>query len=351
MITFARLQGFRSYDDASFEFEPGVNIIVGPNASGKTTLIEGITVACNGKSFKAKDYELLQASKEWARIDIGAVEGTRTVKLVKTSTGTNKTFDIHGKEYTRLSMQKIIPSVVFEPNHLLLLHRSPELRRNFFDDLIRQLVPGYDTNLRHYKRVLAQRNSLLKQSHANHDQLFVWNLRLSELGGRIVTERLKLIEQFNKSLTRLYSEISGSASTVTLKYETNLKTNNYETNLLHALERSTEKDISRGFTSHGPHREDVSIFLNKKLASETASRGEVRTLVLALKMLEAEFIEKARDTRPLLLLDDVFSELDGKRRQALVQFLTPYQSFITTTDADMVIEHLLSQQHNIIATT
>src|SRR5690606_20721429 len=133
--------------------------------------------------------------------------------------------------------------------------------------------------------------------------------------------------------------IAGSKHTIELGYHTSLPLEHYESQLLKALENGLREDIARGFTRYGPHREDMTVHINGQPAGEAASRGEIRTLLLALKMLEAGFVEEARDQRPILLFDDVFSELDGKRRHALVSFLGPYQTFITTTDADVVIEH------------
>lgn len=349
MITYARLQHFRSYTDGSFEFDPSVNIIVGPNASGKTTILEAILVALSGKSFKATDKELLQANSSWARIDIGDERSNRTCKIEANDERTIKTFEIENKVYKRLSREVTIPSVLFEPNHLLLFHGSPELRRTFLDDLISQIVPGYVTVLNHYKRVLSQRNALLKQPGIpSTDQLFVWNLRLSELAGKIVRERQVIIKEFNSQASDLYSEVSGVHTKIELSYATPINQDSYETSLLQALEQNIDRDSVLGFTSRGPHREDVKLCINGKDAGEVASRGEIRTIVLVLKMLEAQFIETARKQLPILLFDDVFSELDGKRRQALVAFLKPYQSIITTTDADVVIDHFTAEA-NVIA--
>lgn len=349
VITYARLQQFRSYRDGSFEFDPGVNIIVGPNASGKTSLLEAVIVALRGASYKARDQELMKHDTEWARIDIGAESGTRICKIQPQQGKLAKTFEIEGHIYKRLSHQKTEPVVLFEPNHLLLFHGSPELRRAFLDDLITQLKPDFASVRRHYKRVLTQRNALLKQqSQPSTDQLFVWNLRLSELGGRIVSERMELLEQFNAVMSDFYGTIAGSDTQVELVYTSPISTEQYETKLLHKLEQNIIRDHAIGFTTSGPHREDFEILLNGQSASQTASRGEIRTLLLSLKMLEAQFIETHRSKKPILLFDDVFSELDGKRRQALVSFLQSYQSLITTTDADVVVDHF-SKKANILA--
>lgn len=348
MITYARLQHFRSYDDGSFEFDPSVNIIVGPNASGKTTLMEAVLVALSGKSFKARDVELLQKEADWARVDVGLTDSVRVCKLVRGGDTAQKTFEIDGRVYKQLRMQHTLPSVLFEPNHLQLLHGSPELRRSFLDDLLAAIRPLYAGYLRQYKRVLAQRNALLKQPHGvTPDQLFVWNLRLSELGGKIVHERVALIAEFNEAASDLYSTVSGTPTRIELVYRPTVASDQYETGVLRALERDLHRDQARGFTGVGPHREDMEVRLHDQVAAETASRGEVRTLVLVLKMLEAQFVETARGVRPVLLFDDVFSELDGRRRQALVQFLRPYQTLITTTDADVVVEHFTDKTHII----
>lgn len=349
MLTYVRLQNFRSYTDGSFEFEPGVNIIVGPNASGKTTIIESVQLALQGSSFKASDKELRKSGSPWTRIDIGMQHELRVVKISGKEDGaTEKVYDIEGKIYKRLSSAKLYPVVLFEPNHLLLLSGSPELRRNFLDNLITQTSPNYSSILRNYKRVLAQRNALLKRPRRPQaEELFVWNLRLSELAGKIVADRLDIIEKINQNISALYSEISGVPTTVKFTYSSPIPLQTYETSFLSALEKMLDRDIALGFTCRGPHREDVTVHINDKPVSDVASRGEIRTLILVLKMLEAKFIEDANGKRPILLFDDVFSELDGKRRQALVSFLESYQSIITTTDADVVIEHFTNDANVI----
>ena len=349
MLTSLRLQNVRSYDDTSFEFEPAVNIVVGPNASGKTTVLESIIMLYSGNSFKAKDYELVRTDAPWMRIDGQIAAHVRTIKCVYQSDDSLvKTYELDGTVYKRLPAAKLLPVVLFEPNDLQLLHGSPEGRRIFLDTILSTIDSGYAAALRHYKRVLAQRNSLLKQQRGSmHDQLFVWNLRLSELGGCLAAARQRLIAQFSEAISDHYSAIAGVPTEVGVFYKSSLSLRGYETDLLQKLEKNTELDMLRGFTGVGPHRDDMVFMINGRFAHETASRGEIRTLVLVLKMLEAQFIEQALAKKPLLLLDDVFSELDGRRRQALVAFLHGYQAFITTTDADVVLEHFLGKAHVI----
>jgi DNA replication and repair protein RecF len=336
MISHISLRQFRSYIEAQFEFSDGVNIVVGPNASGKTNLLEAVLVLATGRSFRAKDIELVHHEKPWARLDAKLESSTRVVKIEDDK----KSFVIDEQPLIRLSLQRSIPVVLFEPNHLLLFHGSPELRRTFLDNLIEQTTPGYSATLRHYKRVLAQRNALLKKNPPGlTEQLFVWNIRLGELGGQIASERRKLLASMQEALSELYGRLSGKQTVVDIHYQSNIPLNNYETALLHKLESSIELDIQRGFTAAGPHRDDIAATINGQPVATAASRGETRTLVLALKIIELDLLELARQQKPILLLDDVFSELDTKRRQALTGHVSNHQTFITTTDADSFAGH------------
>lgn len=347
MITDLRLQNFRSYKDASFELSPSVNIIVGPNASGKTNLLEAVLVLARGNSYRARDHELVKFNKPWARLDSHSeTSGQRTVKIV-VEPEPSKTYELDGKNFKRLTLAHTLPVVLFEPNHLQLLAGSPERRRDYLDDLLEQTTTGYATIRRHYKRTLAQRNNLLKQSRASQSQFFPWNLRLSQLAGQIVRARSEMAEHINKDITKLYKDISHTKTKVTVQYDNRWLADNYESHFLKRLDAELETDRIRGFTTTGPHREDLLVSFDSRPAVETASRGEVRTAVLSLKIIELQIIESARSQTPLLLLDDVFSELDGRRRHALTDYLAPYQTFITTTDADIVTKHF-TDRSNII---
>lgn len=342
MITSVRLQNFRSYTDESFEFDPSVNIVVGPNASGKTNLLESIMVSCLGTSYRVKDIDLVAFNAPWARIDAMTEHGVRSTKLIVNAIGVKKEFIIQEKPVQRLTLPKTIPVVLFEPNHLLLLTGLPDVRREYIDNLIEQLVVGYGALRRQYKRTLAQRNRLLKQGkHEAGPQIFAWNIRLSQLGGEIVAERLRVMQQMSEGVEPLYQQLSQSKESVGLTYVSGCDVQQYSSDMLHKLEQNLEQDLERGFTSYGPHRDDLVVTLQSKPIQSAASRGETRTLLLALKILEVQLIEKAREQKPILLLDDVFSELDGARRRALTETLTGYQTFITTTDADVVVDHFM----------
>lgn len=348
MIANLRLQHFRSYEDGSFEFSSGVNIIVGPNASGKTNLLEAILVVAHGASYRVPDADLVQFEQPWARLDAVMNDDTeRIIKLVRTPRP-GKSYDISGKPLRRLTAQYQLPVVLFEPNHLILLSGSPEGRRAYLDDLLEQTTPSYQTVRQQYARTLRQRNALLKRGPAAAGQLFPWNLRLSELAGKIVRARSELVITLNERLAELYRELSHSAAEVLVSYTSRFEPLQYETLLLKKLEASQDLDFARGFTGYGPHREDFSVTFGGREAVDTASRGEIRTAVLALKIMELQIIEQATGHRPLILLDDVFSELDGSRRKLLTAYIEPYQTFITTTDADIVVQNF-TESCNVIA--
>lgn len=349
MISSIRLQHFRSYADESFEFDPRVNIVIGPNGSGKTNLLEAVLVLAGGNSYRAKDSELVRHRAGWTRLEGFFGKQYRLMKLQATGERIDKSFQIDEKTYKRLSLDRTEPVVFFEPNHLQFISRGPDLRREYIDGLLERSRPGFKTLSATYRRVVSQRNALLKKSrHFGKSQLFAWNIRLSDLGGEIVKARQELTDAINNQIGEIYSDIAGKKTAVSLEYGAQFPVDRYASRLLSRLEKNVEADYERGFTAYGPHREDISFYLNSQPVSQTASRGETRSLVLALKIYELALIGRARGQEPILLLDDVFSELDGARRHALVNHLKNYQAIITTTDAESVIHHF-TNGHNLIA--
>ena len=349
VYTSLRLQQFRSYTDFAVELSPTVNIVVGPNASGKTNLLESLLVLSGVSSYRAGYIDIIGRDFDWARIDGITPTGSRVVKLQRDADIIKKQYELNDTVKKRLGFQDIVPVVLFEPEHMRLLTGSPELRRDFFDDILAETEPGFTSIKSQYKRALAQRNRLLKQDQVVvRSQIFAWNVRVSELAGKIVAARIKLLDELNNHVAQIYSEIAGDATNVFLQYQTDIPIETYETALLHKLEQNLDKDLLRGFTAYGPHREDILVFIREQPAGSTASRGETRTLVLSLKLLELRILEHVRQQKPLILLDDVFSELDGARRKALTHYLKNYQTIITTTDADVVIKEF-AQASNVIS--
>lgn len=340
MIEQIRLQNYRSYSDKIFKFKPGVNIISGPNGSGKTNLLEAILLICQGKSYRAPDVDLIQHQKSWTRVDALLTDyPNRSVKIIA-GKYISKEMQISNKTYRRVDSKHKLPVVVFEPNHLMIVSGSPSYRRDYLDDILEQITPDYGRIKSTYLKVLRQRNALIKRKQIKHDLLFPWNVRLSQLGGVIAAKRQWLSEQLNRDINEIYRQIAEDASEITLTYQPCVDIGQYESKLMQKIEHSLELDIVRGSTTYGPHREDMAINLNDKSLSSIASRGEARTVLVALKILE-QHIKEANHQSPIILFDDVFSELDSKRSQYLADHITNHQAFITSTNV-----HKLSEKTN-----
>ena len=329
------VKNFRNFESCAVEFKPGVTIIVGPNASGKTNLLESVYMLAQGSSFRVSDKDIIARGSEWSRVD-GMFDGSeRTLKLKLGQPKTQKTFTINDSTHARLNFELTIPTVLFEPDDIRLIGGSPERRRVFLNDLLSQTVPSYKKALSSYNRALKQRNTLLKK-HADSSSLFAWNVIMARSAEEIVSARQLAIAEINKRVSDIYGSIADKDHHIDMEYQTQVVSDNYMNALVQRLERSLETDRVRGFTSVGPHRDDLLISIDGTLASLCASRGEARTITLALKIIEVDMIQSVRGRPPILLLDDVFSELDGVRRKMLTSFLSNHQAIITTTDADVV---------------
>ena len=339
MLLNISLRQFRSYLDDSFEFSDGVNIIIGPNGSGKTNLMEAILLIASNKSYRLNNLNLIQHNKNWFKITAeDDKQLIRSLSYKLTNDTLEKKYTINEVSYIRLPYLKTLPVILFEPNNLNLFTGGPERRRLFFDELTEKINPGFDKIINQYKRVLIQRNTLIKEKNFNKTNIFPWNIKLSELASQIVINRTKLINNLNLEINDIYHKISGSTKYNTkILYHPTFPEDTYNTKILNYLEKNLNIDIQYGYTTIGPHREDITIEFNNKTSSVVASRGEIRTLILVLKILESKYIEKIRNIKPIFLLDDVFSELDGSRRKFLTEYINNYQTFITTSASVVVI--------------
>ncbi|HWT39972.1 MAG TPA: DNA replication and repair protein RecF, partial [Dongiaceae bacterium] len=319
-----------------------VTIITGANGSGKTSLLEAIYLSLQGTSFKGSDADMLQKDGPWWRIDILLDDlQPRTIKFDPLKATSRKQFVIDGKTTARIPAKQKYPVVLFEPEDLRLLHGSPARRRQFIDRFISQLNPLYGPTLRKYERALKQRNNLLKKPYISDDELFAWNIALAEHGAFIIEQRIAFIEQINHDLASLYQEIAGTHDDVSVHYSHTF-VGDIKQKLLNELHAHLERDRYLGNTSVGPHRHDVMFEINNSPALSVASRGEARTIVLALKFLEVAIIEQLIEKQPIILLDDVFSELDATRQQLLTSQLKGHQIIITsaTSHAGKHLHHV-----------
>lgn len=346
MINSIKVQKFRSYKNEAFEFDEGINIIVGPNAIGKTNLIEALIFVLKGSSFRAKDIDLIKDGEESLRIEANNDGQERIVVVSRQEEKSTKTFKINDKEYRRIGKNQAQPMVIFEPNHLNLFILNKEYRRKFLDELVIEIEPDHSRIIKQYYRALIQRNSLLKKGQTKN--LFPWNLRLSQLSGQIIKNRTSLLKEINPRAQAIYQKLADSNQQMQLKYISDIDLNNYETKFLEYLEKNFIYDQQAGFTQKGIHREDFTAEIDGKNSLKKASRGEQRSIVIALKVAEKLILEDRQDKKVIFVLDDVFSELDGQRRKFLLEEIKNNQSFITTTDADMVVNHL-SGNFKIIA--
>lgn len=335
MATIAKLsvQNVRTHETFLLTLSPEVTLITGQNGSGKTSLIEAIYIALQGSSFKGGDNDVLRHDQPWWRIDVQFDDSTsRTVKFDPARPTGKKQFVVDGRTMYRLLPKYKYPVVLFEPDDLRLLHGSPTRRRQFIDRFISQLDPFYAAALRKYDRALKQRNNLLKRDLTTSDELFVWNLTLAEHGAYIIEQRIHFIEQINLQLDETYNMIAHSADHVSVHYS-HTAIDNIKQKLLAELHAHSDRDKILGYTSTGPHRHDVIFRYNDTPALSVASRGEVRSIVLALKFLEVDIIERITSQKPIVLLDDVFSELDEKRQTALMNNGLGAQLIIATTNS------------------
>lgn len=343
MLQTLEITQFKSYENGLFGFEPGVNIIVGANASGKTNLLEAIHVIATLDSFKSADKDLIKIGSNWSRIEAMTDDGVRVVKLQE---NLKKQIEIDGDVKKRLSTQHTLPTVVFEPEHMLLLSSEPERRRSYLDGILTMTQPGYKKSLTEFKRALSQRNRLLKQEFTPINHFFVWDIQLAQKAGTIAKARYELVEQLSTMCREHYYSIAAKKEKLELEYASRFPVDTYSDQFLGYLQNNLATDMQRGFTGAGPHRDDLQVLLKGTDARVTASRGETRSIVLALKIAELKILHDYTDKKPILLLDDVFSELDGGRRRALAEALQSYQTFLTTTDADVAIDHF--SKYNII---
>lgn len=326
-----RVQNFRTHSDFILEIGEKSTLISGANGSGKTSLLEAIYFALQGTSFRSSDKEILRNDgSSWFRIDLkDSKDSLRTIIFNNAVQKSKKQFLVDGNKKARLSANLRIPVVLFEPYDLQLLSGSPTRRRNFLDYFLSQIFPSFQLALTRYSKALKQRNNLLKRDNVSKDELFPWNLMLAEYGAEIISKRQDFLELLNSKIEEVYFEISGVKDEIEIDYLGEKVSKN---EILAILSENIERDKILGYTNFGPHKHDIQFIFNKKPAQNVASRGENRSLVLALKFIETDILSDLTSKRPIVLLDDVFSELDDDRQKLLTKHFSKYQTIITSTN-------------------
>ncbi|HEX7260118.1 MAG TPA: DNA replication/repair protein RecF [Candidatus Saccharimonadia bacterium] len=349
-LTQLSLTNFRSYGERTVPLDASVTLVVGPNATGKTNLLESLFVLATTKSFRAKDTELIGHGQEFYRIVAKQDDNTELAMAYQVKSGSAEKRVHHGKTPKSLiDHLGTIRVVLFEPNDSLLIYGGPDRRRRYLDFVLTQTDKHYAKSLNLYRRTLQQRNHLLADWGGNTAELFAWNIQLAQAAAEIDERRRAVVGHINGLAVESYRIIAGSAEPLELTYHGTAAAADYAASFLKLLEAGLSRDIAAGFTTIGPHRDDFSANFKDAPIASVASRGEIRTVVLALKMAELAYIQDHTGSKPLLLLDDVFSELDDSRRQHLLDTLGNYQAVVTTTNADISSE--LGARHAIIYTT
>ena len=324
IIKTIKLTNFRNHSHYLLECKDETSLILGKNGCGKTSVLEAIYILTRGKSFRATDSEIIKRGTDYYRIELKYQNGE---SIVTTYDGKTKTFLIVDKKSTRLPKKYKYPVILFLPSDLNLISHSPSRRRDYFDAFFGGLDETYAANFSKYKKAIRQRNEILKNEPSPSD-LFSWNLLLARLGTTIHNSRTNFIREINSRLPATYHSIAKNDDEVQITYQSEAK-NITEASYLSRLEQNFQKDAYLGHTTFGIHRDEYLFEFNHKPANGSASRGETRSIILALKFIEAKLIEETLNRRPLVLLDDVFSELDDSRRTCLVENFKHHQVIIT----------------------
>lgn len=328
IIDKINLVNFRCHATYILKCKKKTTLIVGENGCGKTSVLEAIYEAMRGKSFRAVDKDIVRRGEDFYRIELDYTDGE---KVIVTYDGQMKKFLVGDKKWARLPKKYRYPVVLFLPSDLHLVGSSPSRKRDYFDRTFSELRENYSSSLSRYNKALKQRNELLKNEFVSREGLFPWNVMLAKYGCEIRKWRELEVEAINQQITEVYRTIADNRDEVKIKYETQDVVIS-ESEYLLQLERNFEKDKLLGHTSFGVHRDNYDFIFNGELADGSASRGEVRSIILALKFIEADMIYKRSARRPIVLLDDVFSELDETRQKCLVQNFKDNQVVITSVD-------------------
>jgi len=338
--------GFRNLDITGQELSSGVNILHGMNAQGKTSFLEAVYFCAFGRSLRAaSDKELVQFDKTAAhvRVDIFRDGYTSTLDAHIERVGSKSKKGISVNRVPVRHMKELFGRllvVMFSPEDLRLVKAGPYERRRFMDMEICQLSPVYYSDLREYHRALKQRNALLKilqKDSSEQDSLSVWDEQLSNYGNRIMRLRANFIKKINDIAREIHLNITQGTETLELTYAPSI-TGDY----LDILTKSHRRDISQATTTVGIHKDDVNFSINDISARFFGSQGQQRTAALSVKLAEIEIIKQSAKEAPVLLLDDVLSELDGNRQHFLLKQITNLQTLVTCTG----LEDILLSMHD-----
>jgi DNA replication and repair protein RecF len=334
-----KIENFRNYNEQEVFFHEKVNVIVGNNAQGKTNLLESIYVSSLGRSFRtAKDKEMIRFEQPYTRI-MATYDSDQQEKKVDIG------FNREGKKEIKVNNIKVermvemlnhFYIVVFSPEDLKIVKEEPEKRRNFIDRELCKMRISYLNNLTQYKKILMQRNAYLKNEKKDRQEIQIWNDALSQYGANIILQRQKFIGEINEISKEIHEKITQGKEQLEIQYQPSIEPEENLEELIKKMQnklgKSYQRDVYTGSTGYGPHKDDLNILINGIQARQYGSQGQQRTAALSMKLAEITLIEKEKGEKPILLLDDVLSELDGDRQKYLIQALSESQLFITAAE-------------------
>lgn len=330
------LKNFRNYENLKINFNQNLNFIIGKNAQGKTNLLESIFICSMGKSFRtSKDSEMIKFGKDFSRVTLCAQKQFfETVIDITLKSEGKKFVKVDGINILKTSqLLENVYIVVFSPEDLKIVKDEPEKRRKFIDRELSVLRPAYFDSLSKYKKVIIQRNNYLKEKIIDPAVLDIWDTQLSHYGADIMKMRKEFTEKLNIISSRIHSGITDGKEKSRLEYEPNVKiTVDIQKNLYDAIKKSYDNDIRLRTTTRGPHRDDITFYIDEINVRNFGSQGQQRTAALSLKLAELDLIKEETGEEAVLLLDDVMSELDNNRQKFLIETLSANQIFITSTE-------------------
>lgn len=332
-IESIQLNNYRNYDQEKLEFSPGVNIFYGDNAQGKTNLLEAVYLCATARSHRgSKDKEMIKFEEEEAHIRLQLFKEQLSHRLdVHLKNKKSKGIAIDGIPIRKSSeLLGFLHVVFFSPEDLSIIKNGPSHRRKFMDMELGQLDGSYLKMLIAYNKLLNERNNLLKQigfQPSLRETLESWDLQILEYGKGIIEKRERFVVMMESIMGEIHEKLTGEKEKIKVVYEKNVSGEEYEEKLKDSLER----DIRTGTTNAGPHRDDLGFFVDGKDLRKFGSQGQQRTAALSLKLSEMKLIEKVSGEKPILLLDDVLSELDHHRQEYLLSSISEIQTMITCT--------------------
>lgn len=347
-IHSVELINFRNYEKESIHFEDNLNVIIGKNAQGKTNLLESIFLCCVGKSFKTNvEKDLINKEKNFASVKINFENKKGQVNVV-IGLENNKKF-VKLNEINLLKISQLLGNlccVFFSPNELKLIKETPEDRRKFINLDLSQINKEYYFNLIRYNNILKERNKLLKMYESEKvikETLPIWDTQLASIGAKIIKDRLTFINKLNAFAHIEHKNLTNNLENLFIAYNSienfeNKTISEIEQSLLNNLKNNHDKDIKLRYTTIGPHRDDLKFSINGFDVKNFGSQGQQRTVALSLKLAELEIFKEVLGEYPILLLDDVFSELDEERQNKLINRVKSIQTLITTTSFSHNIE-------------